>query len=151
MTENHAEINSGNPFEGMAVISSYTRAEAIDDGVLVQVEEKIAKEAGFRWPVAVTDRVHNDVLNVPDHPKAMGQSYAGRLWDVLYMGAHAVRMKKRQIELQGLGDDDGRIIGFEVLATNAQGEQQLHKLWLVMSFEGDGGTPVLTIMFPEDY
>ena len=42
-----------NLMDDMVVISSYTRAEAIEDGVLVDVS-KVAREAGIKYPVAVT-------------------------------------------------------------------------------------------------
>ena len=35
------------------VISCYSRAQAIEDGVLVDVTN-MAREAGFKWPVALT-------------------------------------------------------------------------------------------------
>ena len=35
------------------VISTYTRAQAIEDGVLVDAGP-MAKEAGFNWPVVLT-------------------------------------------------------------------------------------------------
>ncbi len=35
------------------VIYAYTRAQALDDGILVDATA-LAKEAGFKWPVAVT-------------------------------------------------------------------------------------------------
>ena len=35
------------------VIASYSRAQAIDDGVLIDVTP-MAREAGFKWPVALT-------------------------------------------------------------------------------------------------
>ena len=38
------------------VLSAYTRAQAIEDGILVDVSET-AREAGFRIPVAVTRTV----------------------------------------------------------------------------------------------
>jgi len=38
------------------VICSYIRAHAIEDGMLVDVSA-LAKEAGFRYPMAVTARV----------------------------------------------------------------------------------------------
>ena len=38
------------------IICSYTRAQAIKDGVLIDVSEA-AKEAGFKIPVAMTDTV----------------------------------------------------------------------------------------------
>ena len=45
-------------------ISIYTRAQAIEDGVLVDVSES-AREAGFKFPVAVTRTVW-DCYVVPD-------------------------------------------------------------------------------------
>ena len=47
------------------VIFSYTRAQAIADGVLIDVSE-LAKEAGFRFPVAVTAGVWAECVAVPD-------------------------------------------------------------------------------------
>ncbi len=41
------------------VIYSYTRAQAIDDGVLIDATE-MAKEAGFNWPVALTAAAWSD-------------------------------------------------------------------------------------------
>lgn len=63
-------------------IYSYSRADAMEDGVLIDVSE-IAKEAGFRFPVAVTYRLWHEVI-VPDElSKQQGQDEKGRLWDVL--------------------------------------------------------------------
>ena len=64
------------------VIYAYTRAQALDDGILVDTTA-LAKEAGFKWPVAVTTRLwHGYIVPaldlVPD-----GQSINGRLWDLL--------------------------------------------------------------------
>ena len=39
------------------VIYTYTRAQALEDGVLVDVSE-MAKEAGVRFPVALTATVY---------------------------------------------------------------------------------------------
>jgi type I site-specific restriction endonuclease len=43
------------------VIFYYTRAQAIKDGVLVDVS-KLASEAGFKYPVAVTQGVRDSSL-----------------------------------------------------------------------------------------
>jgi hypothetical protein len=40
-------------FENAGLIHCYTRADAIRDGVLNDVSET-AREAGIRWPVALT-------------------------------------------------------------------------------------------------
>ncbi len=46
--------NSAESFFGN-VISTYTRAQAIEDGVLVDAGS-MAQEAGFKWPVATDIR-----------------------------------------------------------------------------------------------
>lgn len=63
-------------------ISVYTREQAVADGVLVAVPEGIAREAGFKHPVAITAGVQA-VLTAPS---TNGEDYTGRLWDVLSVG-----------------------------------------------------------------
>jgi hypothetical protein len=74
-------------FEDADVIYSYSRAQAIEDGVLVDVSET-AREAGIRFPVAVTAAVWAEYVAVPDAVEA--QDEAGRLWDVLWMTRCAI-------------------------------------------------------------
>ena len=64
------------------VIFSYSRAQAIADGVLVDVTE-MATEAGISVPTAVTAAVWERFVKVPDGVD--GQDERGRLWDVLSM------------------------------------------------------------------
>ena len=64
-------------------ISEYTRAQAIEDGILVDVTT-VASEAGFKWPTAMTRAVYDRYIEVP--PELTGQQdIQGRLWDVLWM------------------------------------------------------------------
>jgi hypothetical protein len=44
--------------ENDQIISRYTRAQAIEDGVLVDVSQQ-AKETGLLLPTVITDHVHN--------------------------------------------------------------------------------------------
>lgn len=62
-------------------ISVYTREQAIEDGILVEVPEAIAREAGFKHPVALTIGLHA-VLEA----RMGSEDYTGRLWDVLSVG-----------------------------------------------------------------
>jgi hypothetical protein len=64
------------------VIYSYTRNQAIEDGVLVDVT-KLAREVGWVTPVALTRTVWDRYVKVPDG--VVGQDVTGRLWDVLWM------------------------------------------------------------------
>ena len=67
-------------FEDFELIHSYTRMQAIEDGVLIDVSE-MAKEAGFKFSVAITNTVWTDLI-VPNE-EVNGQSIEGRLWDTL--------------------------------------------------------------------
>ena len=52
------------PFFGK-VISVYTRAQALADGVLIDAGP-MAREAGFRWPVAITAAAWADCVTWSD-------------------------------------------------------------------------------------
>ena len=80
-------------FDDTDLVFSYSRRQALEDGVLVDVRE-MAREAGFRYPVAITRAVWDGVVT-PDHEsRAMGQSEAGRLWDVLTLLRVAIRRSR---------------------------------------------------------
>src|ERR1700755_997806 len=69
-------------FENADLIHRYSRADAIRDGVLIDVSTT-AREAGIRWPVALTAPVWSQFVAVPRG--VVCQDEAGRLWDVLWM------------------------------------------------------------------
>lgn len=50
--------------EDNQIISRYTRAQAIEEGVLVDVSEQ-AKETGLLLPTVITDHVHHVLENIP--------------------------------------------------------------------------------------
>src|ERR1051326_5130026 len=69
------------------VIYSYTRAQAVADGVQVEVT-KVAAEAGIRFPVFLTRTVYDAFVTVP--PGVNAQDEAGRLWDIVWMTRFAI-------------------------------------------------------------
>ena len=73
--------NENNPFADAPVIFSYTRAQAIEDGVLVDLTEW-AKETGFRIPVACTCAVWNGYIVPSEDTREFGQSERGRAHDL---------------------------------------------------------------------
>ena len=77
--------NNDSPFG--PVIYSYTRAQAVADGVQVEVT-KTAQEAGIIFPMFLTRAVFDKYVAVP--PGATGQDEAGRLWDVVWMARFAI-------------------------------------------------------------
>lgn len=122
------------------VISVYTRTQAIADGVLVDVSE-MAREAGFKFPTAVTSSVWERCVVLP--PGCEGfQDQSGRLWDVLWMASIAARRNK--------GTD--RVTFKLNVATDREhlGERAPLVELVLHIGPGDTAEPVLTIMFPED-
>jgi hypothetical protein len=69
------------------VIYSYTRAQAVADGVQVEVT-KTAQEAGIRFPMFITRAAYDAFVTVPEG--VTGQDEAGRLWDVVWMTRFAI-------------------------------------------------------------
>lgn len=124
--------NTTEPSDHFDIISVYTRAQAIADGVLVDCSS-LATEAGFRVPVAVTSAVH-ETLDPSSEEIAEGQSLEGRFWDVLMM-----------LRLHAAGEST---VFFQVLVsrTNVRVPLQLR----AEIGPGDDGEPVITIMLPHE-
>ena len=80
MKEEPTAADRQNFFGG--VIYAYTRAQAVADGVQVDVT-KTAQEAGIKFPMFLTRAVWEAYVTVP--PDVTGQDEAGRLWDVVWM------------------------------------------------------------------
>jgi hypothetical protein len=91
-------------FENADLIHRYSRAQAIADGVLIDVSET-ARGAGIRWPVALTRAAWAQCVAVP--PGVACQDEAGRLWGVLLVlhfaacGADAAGQAPRRIDSDG--------------------------------------------------
>jgi len=137
-------------------IHAYTRAQAIADGVLVdlttatdQTGQRLCRQAGFKVPVAITRAAWAQTIEAggswkPDGDGEVldlkgGQSVAGRLWDVLWM-LHVASVKSRnsdRVHFQLLVDVPG------------DGRRELVKLWALCG-PGDDARPVITIMLEDE-
>ncbi len=125
------------------VVSVYTRAQAIEDGILVDVSET-AREAGFKIPVAVSRTVWDRLVALPEGYRGF-QDEAGRLWDVLWMARfHALR-----------ASDSDRVRMCVLVRDIRKDLRDSHRpprrhFPIVAIGAGDRGEPVITVMFPED-
>ena len=132
-------MNDKNPWESAPVIFSYTRAQAIEDGVLVDLTEW-AKEAGFKVPVACTSTIWQAYVVPPPGTDAFGQSERGRGHDVLWMLYVSIKTGKNAQRDQIL---------YRVLFMQAPDKTE--EVTLKAHFgPGDGGEPVVTIMLPSE-
>lgn len=130
---------AGGPFEGAEIVAQYTRAQAIEDGVLVDVSS-VAKEAGFGYPVALTRGAWELAVNVPEGLEGI-QDEAGRLWDVLSVLRWCIKTAPGQ-----LAD-----IRFPVKVRVGRGERSIRTVNLKGTCgPGDRGEPVITIMLPSE-
>jgi hypothetical protein len=127
------------------VISTYTRQQAIDDGVLVDVTDT-AKEAGFKFPVALTVALWSDYVKPCEKDKAKGQSEPGRLWDLLHMLHMAIKgiLPHRTVEGPGPGQTTYYRLYFVL-----KGRRRLVEVKAICG-PGDDLEPVITIMLPEE-
>jgi hypothetical protein len=116
------------------LIYSYSRKQAIEDGVLIDVTE-MAKEAGFRYPVALTYTAWHDCVRV--NPCDKSQDESGRLWDLL----NCLRLAAR--------GETGSYLKFSVLVKQPDNKMALVQLKSICG-PGDNYEPVVTIMLPNE-
>ena len=83
----------------MQLIHSYTRADAITDGLQFNCE--LAKEAGFKFSVYITSGINNLIKKSLSYGC---NDYNGVMWDILMVLLSAIRYNK-----------DNDIINFSVL------------------------------------
>ena len=117
------------------VIHSYSRAQALDDGVLVDVSET-AREAGIKFPTGMTRTVWAKYVEVPEG--IVGQDLSGRLWDILWMLRCAIQ-----------GSRGGDMILYQLYVRNTNKRPGKVTLKAVCG-PGDDLEPVITIMLPEE-
>ena len=125
------------------VISTYTRTQAIEDGVLID-PGSMAKEAGFKWPVALTADAWADCVawTEDDSRQQVYQDESGRLWDLVFMASHAIRSSK----------DSGDRLLFQLYRVPRDGhatDAVLVTLKLIVG-PGDTGEPMITILLPQE-
>lgn len=118
------------------IIFSYTRKQAIEDGVLVDVS-KLAAEAGFRFPVAMTSTAWACCVEVSEAAEQSGQSETGRLWDVLNVLRWAVKRSPggNEVRFQVSVFDGDRCDTVELKS---------------LCGPGDDAEPVITVMLPDE-
>lgn len=128
---------TNHPFEDFEVISTYSRKEAIEDGVLVDVSGH-AKELGFNYPVALTQAAWVQFVQVPEGLEAE-QDESGRLRDVLWMLLNAIKRSK----------NGGPEVYFSLYLKNNHSKSK-HEILKSICHAGDGGEAVITIMLPNE-
>lgn len=135
--EHNKNAENKNPLEEIfgGLIYSYSRADALRDGVLVDVTTT-AREAGWKYPVAITSSLWADITKIP--VKFSHEDVEGRLWDVLWMAA--VAAKKCQ----------GSRFVYELIL-HREGSRKQYARLVCDCGPGDNAEPVVTIGYREDF
>ncbi len=118
------------------LIYAYTRKQAIEDGVLIDVSKASCK-IGILYPVAVTDTLWKRYIEPDAVAKTYGQDETGRLRDVLWM-----------FRIQARLQNNNRQFLFKALFMMGA-EMKLTTLKAVIG-PGDNLEPVITIMLPDE-
>jgi hypothetical protein len=131
-------------------LSAYTRAQAIEDGLLIDVSHT-AREAGIVWPVAMTCAAWADCVAWDDATETRkgytGQSESGRLWDVCWLLSRVLLRAARQ----GLtAASPAHPMYVELLRIPREGRGVKPRLVHLKFTTGpnDNGRPCITVMMP---
>lgn len=120
-------------FDNSEIISRYTRKQALEDGVLVDVSP-LAREAGIRYPVLVT----SNVFSILNDTSCSCQDLEGRTWDMLTIFKLHARL------------ESGNIVKFAPMLLMKDGEKATPvKMWAQCG-PGDDLEPVITIMLEDE-
>ncbi len=123
------------------LVYCYSRAQAIEDGVLVDVTD-IAQQVGFRFPVAITCALDGRLQPTRFE---VDQDYDARLWDMLWVAALNTRLTHYET-------DTVRFTFTQQEIDPKTGQLQNVDLRLrAVCGPGDEGESVITIGFPQDF
>ena len=131
-------------FTDCDIIHAYTRCQAIEDGVLVDLCQPdyapLIANAGIKIPIAMTAAAYSQTVwplhddSYADYLGAECQDPMGRLWDVLYLLSIAAR-------------SGGEDIHYTISFIMKERQRRTIQLTAVCG-PGDDMTPVITIMLP---
>jgi len=128
--------NNESPFG--EVIYSYSRAQAVADGVQIEVT-KVAAEAGIKFPVFLTRTVYDAYVTVP--PDVSAQDEAGRLWDIVWMLRFGILRSKPALQR----------IPVALYVRNDNHRSRLVKLVATCGpLDIDDPQPAITVMMPDE-
>jgi hypothetical protein len=129
------EVVQDGKWAGFNVISVYTRKQAIEDGVLIDLSSNFPNETRmFKWNVCCTSTVWSMIERAAEEDCVEITVYC---WDVCYMGLHAINAVR---------DSGGQELFFNVCLPLGKPEKKLK----LHCGPGDSGEPVLTIMLPHE-
>ena len=142
-------------FSDWEVIDTYSTKQAVEDGFLVLVDQKISKEAGIKYPVYLTRAVWDKYVELPEGFENV-QNLDGRLWDVLFMFTFAARACNKatlNYKLNVMLADKGDWEPNEKLDPDLDGDRNMRLVTLksiIQARDFDDPSPAIFIMKPSE-
>ncbi len=140
MNENQTQSDSDDLFGD--VISIYTTAQGVEDGVLVDVDNlnpTMRAEAGFKFKIYLTSTAYEQCVALTPAAKRAHNDVNGRLWDVLWMLKCAIR---------GFRGDSTLLYRLHCVVKRVR--PSLVTLKAVCGPECPSGEPCITILLPDE-
>jgi hypothetical protein len=154
--EDQLETTTSTSGFDLEVIHSYTRKQAIEDGVLIDLADaklgelsKLAAQLRYQYPIAMTATAFNKYVLPSERAKQMGQCGAGRLWDLLAMLKYRIQQSEPGQHTLLFNFYCQFWEGDETLDLDQDVEPELCTLKCVVGPDDDG-SPCLTIMLPDE-
>ena len=122
-------------FTDADLIHAYTRAQALEDGQLVDVTDN-ARQVGITVPVAVTAAVFGLCIEVPPSRRRL-EDIGGRTHDIVWLPRCAIARKS-----------NGRRVDFSVRCSTRKGIRRI--ALKALCGPGDAGEPVITVMMVDE-
>ena len=129
-------MNAAEDIFGSNIIFSYTRAQALSDGVLIDLSGSFPSDTRmFTFPLACTSAVWTLIESAASDEDVDPALY---VWDVAYMAYNAVNQRKTT------SDEVQFMVSLPLTENGTE-----HRLKLHLG-PGDAGEPVLTIMLAHE-
>ena len=142
-------------FSDWEIIETYSTKQAVADGFLVLVDQKVSKEAGIKYPVYLTRTVWDKYVELPKGFENV-QDMDGRLWDILYMfmiKARTCNQSTLMFKLDVVLADKGDWEANEKLDPDLDGNRNMRLVTLksvIQAQDFDDPSPAIFIMKPSE-
>lgn len=136
------DSTNGAFFTADDLLHEYSRAQAIADGTLVDLNQgelgELVKEAGIKFPLTCTATVFASCIGLTPAAKRACNDINGRLWDVLTMLKYGIRNAKTTDRIE-----------FTVMVVRERVRPTPTRLKAICG-PGDNMEPVITLMFVDE-
>ena len=119
------------------VIYTYTRKQAIEDGLQVLADRKLSQEAGIKYPVYLTSGVVELINKAVNNPKYLND-FDGVLWDIYTIFRFAAKNTR------------GNTLYFKVIILGVGRKRYIDFIAEIGPTDFDNPAPAITIMLPEE-